>query len=186
MALFAFQLIRLVFFLLEDSDYTDFAIVIDQMLNVIIKSVHFCFFCFTDNIYQGIVPTIILVLVSMKLSFDDTESFKEAAGSLHLNNPPSDPNTSSIMITTTVTTSDQWLGLGPYLVCFFYHHEANMLSIDCLVNFQVPVVAEIGVQTTDVISGRQLLGFLVLVPLYFFFSVFFFFFFFVCPALIFV
>ena len=107
MALFAFQLIRLVFFLLEDSDYTDFAIVIDQMLNVIIKSVHFCFFCFTDNIYQGIVPTIILVLVSMKLSFDDTESFKEAAGSLHLNNPPSDPNTSSIMITTTVTTSDQ-------------------------------------------------------------------------------
>ena len=57
-------------------------------------------------------------------------------------------------------------------MCFFYHHEANMLSIDYLVNFQVPVVAEIGVQTTDVISGRQLLGFLVLVPLYFFFFFF--------------
>ena len=29
----------------------------------------------------------------MRLSFDDPESFKEAAGSLRFNNPPSDPNT---------------------------------------------------------------------------------------------
>jgi hypothetical protein len=29
----------------------------------------------------------------MRLSFDDHESFKEAAGSLRFNNPPSDPNT---------------------------------------------------------------------------------------------
>ena len=29
----------------------------------------------------------------MKLSFDDKESFMEAAGSLRFNNPPSDPNT---------------------------------------------------------------------------------------------
>ena len=28
----------------------------------------------------------------MKLSFDDEESFKEAAGSLRFNNPPSDPS----------------------------------------------------------------------------------------------
>ena len=28
----------------------------------------------------------------MRLSFDDTESFKEAAGSLIFNNPPSDPD----------------------------------------------------------------------------------------------
>ena len=28
----------------------------------------------------------------MRLSFDDEESFKEAAGSLRFNNPPSDPN----------------------------------------------------------------------------------------------
>ena len=28
----------------------------------------------------------------MRLSFDDEESFKEAAGSLHFNDPPSDPN----------------------------------------------------------------------------------------------
>ena len=52
-------------------------------------------FFYTDNIYQGIAPTIILVRVSMKLSFDDTESFKEAAGSLRFNNPSSDSNTSS-------------------------------------------------------------------------------------------
>ena len=30
----------------------------------------------------------------MRLSFDDTESFKEAAGSLRFNNSPSDPDTS--------------------------------------------------------------------------------------------
>ena len=30
----------------------------------------------------------------MRSSFDDEESFKEAAGSLRFNNPPSDPNTS--------------------------------------------------------------------------------------------
>ena len=29
----------------------------------------------------------------MRLSFDDEESFKEAAESLRFNNPPSDPNT---------------------------------------------------------------------------------------------
>ena len=28
----------------------------------------------------------------MRLSFDDEESFKEAVGSLHFNNPPSDPD----------------------------------------------------------------------------------------------
>ena len=33
---------------------------------------------------------MILVRVSMKLSFDDKESFKEAAESLRFNNPPSD------------------------------------------------------------------------------------------------
>ena len=42
------------------------------------------------------MPTIILVRVSMRLSFDDTESsFKEAAGSLRFNNTPSDLNTST-------------------------------------------------------------------------------------------
>ena len=37
-------------------------------------------------------PTIIFVRVSMRLSFDDEESFKEAAGSLRFNNSSSDPN----------------------------------------------------------------------------------------------
>ena len=50
MALFAIQLIRLVFFLLGTCVF-NYATVIDQMINVIIKSVHFYFFCFTDNIY---------------------------------------------------------------------------------------------------------------------------------------
>ena len=97
MALFAIQLIRLVFSILtiatgsESSDLLvvralDYVIVIHQMLNVIIRSVHF-YFCFTDNIYQGITPTIILVRASMRSSFDDEESFKEAAGSLCYNHP---------------------------------------------------------------------------------------------------
>ena len=36
---------------------------------------------------------MILVRISMKLSFDDEESFKEVVGSLCFNEPPSDPNT---------------------------------------------------------------------------------------------
>ena len=60
MALFAVQLVRLV---LSDIPVTeaqasimqvavDFVLVTNQMLNVIIiRSVHFYFFCFADNIY---------------------------------------------------------------------------------------------------------------------------------------
>ena len=36
-----------------------------------------------------------MVRVSMSLSFDNPESFKEAAESLRFNNSPSDPSTSS-------------------------------------------------------------------------------------------
>ena len=99
MAMFAIQLIRLVFFILPMEwavGASNYVIAIHQAFNVIIRSVHNYFFCFTDNIYQGIAPTIIMVRVSMSLSFDDPESFKEAAESLRFNNPPSDPNTSSI------------------------------------------------------------------------------------------
>ena len=35
-------------------------------------------------------PTVILVRVSMRLSFDDEEPLEESLGSLYLNNPPSD------------------------------------------------------------------------------------------------
>ena len=100
MMLFAIQVIRIVFWILPmdwtlDASY--YAIAINEMLNVIIRSVHFYMFCFTDNIYQGIAPTVILVRISMRLSFDDAESFKEAAGSLRFNNPQNDPNTSSML-----------------------------------------------------------------------------------------
>ena len=99
MTLFVIQLIRLVIAILPMERTSlapvDYVIAINEMLNVIIRSVHFYFSFFTD-IYQGITPTIILVRVSMRLSFDDPESFKEAAGSLRFHNPPSDPNTSSM------------------------------------------------------------------------------------------
>ena len=59
MALFAIQLVRVVFCSLLDSPEAestsiiayDFVIYINQMLNVIIRSIHFYLFCFTDNIY---------------------------------------------------------------------------------------------------------------------------------------
>ena len=53
MALFAIQLIRLVLYAVTsvDQKYVNFVICINQMFNVIIISVHFCLFCFTDNIY---------------------------------------------------------------------------------------------------------------------------------------
>ena len=97
MALFAIQLIRLVFWFLPMEwtiDAYSYIIAINEMFNVIFIFYYY-FFCFIDNIYQGIAPTIILVRVSMRLSFDDPESFKEAVGSLRFNNPPSDSNTST-------------------------------------------------------------------------------------------
>ena len=97
MTLFAIQLIRLVIFTLPiewtlQVDAFNYVIAINNIFNVIIRPVQFYFFCFTDNIYQGIAPTIILVRVSMRLSFDDKESFKEATESLRfqVNNPPSE------------------------------------------------------------------------------------------------
>ena len=36
------------------------------------------------------MPTIILVRVTMRLSYDDEETLKESVGNLHFNNPPSD------------------------------------------------------------------------------------------------
>ena len=98
MALFAIQLIRLVFWFLPMEwtiDAYSYIIAINEMFNVIFIFYYY-FFCFIDNIYQGIAPTIILVRVSMRLSFDDPESFKEAVGSLRFNNPPSDSNTGSV------------------------------------------------------------------------------------------
>jgi hypothetical protein len=64
MALFAVQLVRVVLISLvtaqtEDGNLTralvgmELIMVIHQMLNVIITSVHFYFFCFTDVIYVG-------------------------------------------------------------------------------------------------------------------------------------
>ena len=54
MALFAIQLIRLLFSILT-TDWalvaSDYAISIHQTFNVIIRSVHFYFFCFTDIHY---------------------------------------------------------------------------------------------------------------------------------------
>jgi len=83
MALFAIQLIRVVlisFWVVQKS-----VSAANSALNLVI-GIH--------EMLNGITPTIIWVRVSMKLSFDDEESFKEAAGSLHFNNPPpSDPNT---------------------------------------------------------------------------------------------
>jgi len=74
MALFAIQLVRVVFqtgVSLPNENTFDFSLVINQMFN-------------------GITPTIILVRVSLKLSFEDEESFKEAVESFRFNNPPSD------------------------------------------------------------------------------------------------
>ena len=61
---------------------------IHEMLNAIIISVYFYFFCFTDdiNLALGHRTNNYLVRTSMRL-FDDEESFKEIVGSLSFNNP---------------------------------------------------------------------------------------------------
>ena len=113
MALFIIQLLRLVFTNLPVDSQTvinalNYFIVIHQMFNV--RSISTCF-VFTDIIYyQGIAPTIIMVRVSMRLSFDDAESFKEGAGSLRFNNPRSDTNS-----TTDLDDATSSIGVPPQL-----------------------------------------------------------------------
>ena len=53
MTLFAIQLIRLVLYAVTSVNpkYLDFLIGANQMFNVILRSVHFYFFCFTEYIY---------------------------------------------------------------------------------------------------------------------------------------
>ena len=56
LALFAIQLIRVTFNLLPlgpGVDIMDYLIAINQMFNVIIRSAHFYFHCFIDNILPG-------------------------------------------------------------------------------------------------------------------------------------
>ena len=85
-ALFSIQLVRLIITPLM-SDAADKAyeliVVIHQMFNVNYQIGRFQGY-FTDAGFpQGITPTIILVRVSMGLSFHDENSMVEAAGSLH-------------------------------------------------------------------------------------------------------
>jgi hypothetical protein len=55
MALFAIQLVRVVLSFLpvqsQPPNIVDLVIGMNEMFNVIIRSVDFCFFCFTDNVY---------------------------------------------------------------------------------------------------------------------------------------
>ena len=88
MALFSMQLIRLVLYLMssESAVMQGYAITlgIDQMVHVIITIRHlkFLFYFLLIPTLQGIIPTIILVRVSMGLSFHDEESMVEAATTL--------------------------------------------------------------------------------------------------------
>ena len=59
MTLFVIQLVRIVVFVLAEtsepgssvSNSLGYIIAIGEMFNVIIRSVHFYFFCFTENFY---------------------------------------------------------------------------------------------------------------------------------------
>jgi hypothetical protein len=87
MMLFAIQLIRIVLTSLVDVAPVETELNLLGGL-IIVMGIH--------QMLNGIAPTVILVRVSMKLSFHDEASFKEleASGSLHFNNPPSDSSTS--------------------------------------------------------------------------------------------
>jgi len=91
MALLAVQLARFVFYVLynlpSESESTSDAYFIFITIN---------------EMFNGITPTIILLRVSMRLSFYDKESFIEAAGSLRFNNPSNDPNTVQRMGRSTI------------------------------------------------------------------------------------
>jgi len=77
MALFAIQLASIILFPLSST-----------LVLALVRD----FLVVSNEMFNGIIPTIILVRVSLKLSFDDKESFKEAIESLRFINPPSDPD----------------------------------------------------------------------------------------------
>ena len=101
MALFSMQLVRLVLYIMSaESDVMEgYAITlgIDQMLHVINKDLSIVIFSYANTlILQGITPTIILVRVSMGLSFHDEESMVEATTSLRFNVSNNSTSTESI------------------------------------------------------------------------------------------
>ena len=66
---------------------------------------------------------MILVRVSMRLSFDDEESFKEAAGSLRFNNPPASSDSDS-------NTTDDDHQSDPNATTLEFQRMGNMLPND--------------------------------------------------------
>ena len=83
--------------------------------------------------------------ISMNLSFDDEESFKEAVGSLRFNNPPSDPNTlqqmGSMVPQDSERDEDICFIIIPQVICqWIYFGEWEVLAVALLLNnlnFQV-------------------------------------------------
>jgi hypothetical protein len=101
-ALFCIQLVRItVSILMTDVgvEVFDLVVGIHQMLNVIINTAiyFFSFFFFLNKIWiwQGLTPTIILVRVSMGLSFYDEKTMAEAT-SMHLH--PQETESTAIII----------------------------------------------------------------------------------------
>ena len=83
MALFCIQVARMTVTIYTDVEVYDLVVGIHQMLNVIIRSITVAC-CFADNVdWQGITPTIILVRVSMGLSFHDEKTMADVT-TMHL------------------------------------------------------------------------------------------------------
>jgi len=107
MALFAIQLVRVVLSSLVAQPWLALSGPLYGMQLII--GIH--------EMFNGLAPTIILVRTSMRLSFDDEESFKEVVGSLSFNhNPARDPD--------SLTESLQVMG-GSSLGSSMPHQERN-------------------------------------------------------------
>ena len=72
----------------------------------------------------------------MRLSFDDTESFKEVVGSLRFNNPPSDPNSSTSSTSSMPPlqvqekSEDTWRRYSSKLVYILHTYSDTQLQLE--------------------------------------------------------
>ena len=101
MALFCIQVARMTVTIYVDEEVYDLVVGIHQMLNVIIRSISVTP-CLANNVdWQGLTPTIILVRVSMGLSFHDKKTMVDATTTHWHFRPPSselETENSSIII----------------------------------------------------------------------------------------
>jgi hypothetical protein len=102
MTLFCIQAARMTVTIYFDEEVYDLVVGIHQMLNVIIRSISVTPYLTNNVDWQGLTPTIILVRVSMGLSFHDKKTMVDAT-TVHWNFRPASSESGTENSSITIT-----------------------------------------------------------------------------------